>query len=123
MFGTGKSAEERRREKERKKRGGRKYGQTNYKHSRMGIISVWIGIFAAALLLGCILYAFLTRGNTAGIVGGIAIVSFVLSIYGIRASIRGFYERERNYRTCKIGLPLNAVMLILFLAIFIGGLK
>ena len=39
MFGIGKSAEERHRDKERKKRGARKYGQANFKHSRMGIVS------------------------------------------------------------------------------------
>ena len=44
MFGIGKSAEERQREKERKKRGARKYGQTNYKHSRKGIVSCISGI-------------------------------------------------------------------------------
>ena len=41
MFGIGKSEEERRREKERKKRGMRKYGQSYLKPSRRGSISCW----------------------------------------------------------------------------------
>ena len=86
MFGNGKSAEERQREKDRKKRGTRKYGQAKYKHSHMGVVSC------------------------------------VLSILGINAAVKGFRERERNYITCKIGLPVNGIVLILFLVIFIGGL-
>ena len=122
MFGKRKNVEEKQREKERKKRGTRKYGQAKYRHSRMGIASCWLAAAAFVLLAGCILYAYIERGRAAGIVGGIAIVSFVLSLLGIRASVKGFHERERNYLTCKTGLPGSFVTLLLFLAIFIGGL-
>lgn len=123
MFGKEKNAEERQKEKERKKRGTRKYGQAKYKYSRMGAISCGCAAAALLLLVGCILYAYLARGAAAGIVSGIAVVSLVLSIMGIRAAVKGFRERERNYLTCKIGLPGSTLVLILFLAIYIGGLS
>ena len=123
MFGIGKSAEERQREKERKKRGARKYGQANYKHSRKGVVSCISSIGGLVILAGCIVYAFLARGNAHGIIGGLAVLSLVLSINGIRLAIGGFHERERNYLTCKIGLPAGFVSVIFFLAIFIGGLS
>lgn len=122
MFGIGKSAEERQREKERKKRGARKYGQANYKHSRKGIVSCISGIGGLLILAGCIGYAFFARGNAHGIIGGLAILSLVLSINGIRLAIGGFYERERNYLTCKIGLPVSSLTVLAFFALFIGGL-
>ena len=123
MFGIGKSAEERQREKERKKRGARKYGQANYKHSRKGVVSCISSIGGLVILAGCIFYAFLARGNANGIIGGLAVLSLVLSINGIRLAIGGFHERERNYLTCKIGLPAGFVSVVSFLAIFIGGLS
>ena len=123
MFGNGKDAEDRQKQKERKKRGTRKYGQAKYKHSHMGIVSCSCAGAALVLLAGCILYTYLARGAAAGIVGGIAIVSLILSILGIRAAAKGFRERERNYLTCKIGLPGSALVLLLFLVIFIGGLS
>ena len=123
MPGIGKSAEERHRDKERKKRGARKYGQANFKHSRMGIVSCINSIGGLLILAGCIFYAFMARGNAHGIIGGLAVLSLVLSINGVRLAIRGFRERERNYLTCKIGLPAGFVLVILFLAIFIGGLS
>lgn len=123
MFGKEKGAEQRQKERERKKQGTRKYGQAKYKHSRMGAVSCGCAAAALLLLAGCILYAYIARGAAAGIVGGIAVVSLVLSVMGIRAAVKGFRERERNYLTCKIGLPGSALVLILFLAIFIGGLS
>ena len=111
MFGNGKDAEDRQKQKERKKRGTRKYGQAKYKHSHMGIVSCSCAGAALVLLAGCILYAYLARG------------ALILSILGIRAAAKGFRERERNYLTCKIGLPGSALVLLLFLVIFIGGLR
>ncbi|MCF2570185.1 hypothetical protein I6E09_13550 [Mediterraneibacter glycyrrhizinilyticus] len=123
MFGVGKSAEERQREKERKKRGTRKYGQANLKQSRKGVLSCINGFGGLLILAGCIFYAFMARGNAHGIVGGLAILALVLAVNGIRLAIGGFYERERNYLTCKIGLPVSFVSVIFFLTIFIGGLS
>lgn len=76
--------------------------------------SCWRDAFCMPILRGA---------QRAGIVGGIAIVSLILSILGIRAAAKGFRERERNYLTCKIGLPGSALVLLLFLVIFIGGLR
>ena len=98
-------------------------GRAKFKNSRKGILSCISGAGALLILAGCILYAFLARGKAAGIVGGIVIISFLLSIWGIRCAIQGFRERDRSCLTCKIGLPVNAAALILFLAIFIGGLS
>ncbi|HIY63685.1 MAG TPA: hypothetical protein H9730_09535 [Candidatus Mediterraneibacter stercoripullorum] len=122
MFGNGKNAEDRRKEKDRKKRGARKYGQARYKHSHGGVVSCWCGGAALVILAGCILYAYLMRGNTLGIVGGIMVLPCILSLAGVVASVKGLRERERNYLTCRIGLPVCAVVLLLFCAIFIGGI-
>ena len=123
MFGDKKSAEKKRREKERKKRGARKYGQAHFRQSRLGVVSCCCAGAGLLILVGCIGYAYLTRGLAAGIVGGAAVTAMIVLIYGIRSAVRGFKEREKSYLTCKIGLPANAVVLLVFLAIFIGGMK
>lgn len=110
-------------EKERKKRGSRKYGQARMKHSRMGIYSCVYAGGAFATILTCILIAFVMRGNTWGFLGGLGILSAVLAAMGIRASFKGMREREKNYITCKAGLAGNIVILLGLLTIFIGGLK
>lgn len=123
MFGIGKSAEERRKEKERKKRGTRKYGQADFKPSRKGVLSCVSGCAGLLLLAGCILYAFMARGEAHGIIGGVAVLSLVLAVNGLRLAAGGFRERDRNYLPCRIGLPVSFLTIVFFLAIFIGGLN
>lgn len=119
MGGIGRNADKRNGKRKEK----RTYARTGFKHSHMGILSCWCAAGAFAILLGCIAWAFASGGEAAGIIGGLAIVSVILAGFGLRWAIRGFREREKNYLTCKIGLPSNAVALISFLAIFIGGLS
>ena len=123
MFEIGKSAEERRKLRERKKRGvGNTAGRTCAR-SRKGVLGCISGGGGTLLLAGCILYAFLERGKAHGIIGGLAIISLVLSVNGIRLAVSGFGERDCNYLSCKVGLPVSFVAVAVFLAIFIGGLN
>ncbi len=61
------------------------------------MISCWLTGWSLAILLGCVGYAFLTRGKAAGIVGGIGILSLMLDIYGSGTPIEGFEEQDRKY--------------------------
>ena len=123
MTGIGKNAEERRREQDRKKRGTGRYGWTDLKPSRKGVLACISGGAGFLLLAGCIFYAFIARGEARGIIGGLAIISLVLSVNGIRLAVRGFGERDCDYLPCKIGLPVSFVSIVFFLGIFIGGLN
>jgi hypothetical protein len=104
------------------KKGSRKYGQAKLKHSRMGIYSCVYAAISFAILLTCILIAFVMHGNTFGLVGGVGILSIVLAVIGIRASIKGMREREKRYITCKAGLAGNILILLGLILIFLGGL-
>lgn len=110
-------------ETERKKSKPRKYGKAAYPQARRGVIGCWCTGWALAILVGCIAYAFLTRGKAAGIVGGLAILSLIIDIYGIRSAVGGFDEQDRNYRSCKCGIGIGVVQILLFLGIFVGGLS
>lgn len=109
-------------EKQTNKRSARKYGQTRLKHSTMGKNSCWLAIAALCLLIVSIMIAFLMRGKTLGFVGGMGMLSMVLAGLGIRAALKGFRERERNYITCRIGMVANIVILLELIVIFFGGL-
>lgn len=121
MFGR-KKVDERGGTGNAKKRTTRKYGQIKRKHSSMGKNSCWLAAGALVLLGAAIGVAFVMRGNTAGFVGGLGILSIVIAGLGFRAAMKGFRERERNYITCKIGITANILILIGLIVIFLGGL-
>ena len=110
-------------EKERKRNQSKKYGKAAYLQSRRGVISCWLTGWSLAILLGCVGYAFLTRGKAAGLVGGIAILSLMIDIYGIWNAIEGFEEQDRKYLSCKCGIGIGIVQILCFLGIFVGGLS
>ena len=109
-------------EKERKRNQSKKYGKAAYLQSRRGV-TCWLTGWSLAILLGCVGYAFLTRGKAAGIVGGIAILSLMIDIYGIWNAIEGFEEQDRKYLSCKCGIGIGIVQILCFLGIFVGGLS
>ena len=100
-----------------------KHKKPKQKQAGNGNLSCLFGFGSAAVLAGCIAYAFVRRGEAPGIIGGITIISLILAGYGIYSAIIGFRERERSYLTCKIGIVMNAAAIISFFAVFIRGLN
>ena len=118
-----KTIREKQKERERKTRSARKYGQAKRKHSKMGVYACCFASAAFLILAACIVSAYFLHGKTAGIVGGCGILSILLGIFGIRAAYKGFKEREKNYITCKVGMAGSIAILAVLSMIFIGGLR
>lgn len=108
--------------KERKKRGNRKYGQAKFKHARKGILSSMIAALVAVILITLVITAFVLKGQSAAIIGSFGIFTVILALIGLVTGIKGFRERDKNYLTCKIGVGVNGAVLLALIAIFIRGL-
>lgn len=75
----------------------------------------------AVLLLTLIGLAYVSRGKAAGYIGGLGVSAVILSCVGIDLGIRGFREREKNYRTCKFGIGFSIFFLVSLILFFVGG--
>ncbi len=109
-------------ERERRVRANRKYGQAPLKHAKKGILSCVIAGAAALILIFMISGAYRSVGNLGSVIGGLACVTMILSGIGVYYASKGFREREKNYVTCKIGMGCNVAILIGFAAIFVRGM-
>lgn len=94
MFGKEKKAEDKKKEtalkrEENRKKSGVKL-KSKQKQAGNGNLSCLFGLGSAAVLAGCIAYAFVRRGEAPGIIGGITIISLILAGYGIYSAIIGF---------------------------------
>lgn len=110
------------REKERRNRRKRKYGQAKMKHAKRGIISCVLAAGVFLLLVGMLAKAYVSGGQASSFVGGLAILTLLLAGNGLYMGVKGFKEREKNYLTCKIGIGCNGVFILSFIMIFIRGL-
>ena len=111
-----------RRKDDRRTRGNRKYGQAKLKHSKRGVLSSGIATMVGVLLLTMVVIAYTSGGTAGAYIGGLGIVTAILSGIGIYLGFRGLKEREKDYLTCKIGIGCNLVFLVGFIAIFCRGL-
>ena len=110
------------RERERRKRKNRKYGQAKLNHSKICIMSCVLAGFVLIMLVSMLLKAYVSRGEAAPIVGALGLISVILAGCGLYMGIRGFKEREKNYLTCKIGTICSASFILGFILIFCRGL-
>lgn len=112
---------ERDRKKDKKKRGNRKYGQAKLKYSKKGITSCVIAGAVAFVILSSVVITYLYKGKAAGYIGGLGVSALLFAGAGIMQGIRGFKERDKDYRTCKVGIGLNIFFLVSLLVFFLGG--
>ena len=112
---------ERDRKKDKKKRRNRKYGQAKLKHSKKGITSCVIAGAVAFVILSSVVITYLYKGKAAGYIGGLGVSALLFAGAGIMQGIRGFKERDKYYRTCKVGIWLNIFFLVSLLVFFLGG--
>lgn len=112
---------ERDKQKERRRRGNRKYGQARFKHAKKGIQSCIVAVVIAVVLLVSLAVSYVTHGDVGIFFGLLGIILFGLSCFGVVLSIKGFREREKNYLTCKLGIGFNGLFLLSLIVLFVGG--
>ena len=110
------------RERERRNRKRRKYGQAKLKHAKRGILSCVLSAVVLIVLVALLAKAYTSGGTAAPVIGGFGLTSFVLACCGLYTGVRGFKEREKDYLTCKIGVSCSTFFIFLFLIIFCRGL-
>ncbi len=117
-----KRKDDRERNRERKARGNRKYGQAKLKHAKRGVLSSGIAALVGVLLVTMVVIAYTSGGTAGSYIGGLGVVSAIFAGVGIYLGFRGFREREKDYLTCKIGIGCNIFFLVGFIGIFCRGL-
>lgn len=101
----------------------RKYGQVKLRASKRGIYACLFAL-GGTICQGVMIYvAYVTYGEAPAIVGSIALVAVMNAVLGINYGIQGFREREKNYTTCKVGIVLNVLLIILYIMMFVRGLS
>lgn len=114
--------DDRERNRERKARGNRKYGQAKLKHAKRGVLSSAIAALVGVILVTMVVIAYTSGGTAGAYIGGFGVVSAIFAGLGVYVGFRGFKEREKDYLTCKIGIWCNIFFLIGFIGIFCRGL-
>lgn len=108
--------------REKRKRGGRKYGQAKAKASKKGMWSLGIALAIFIAVAGMLTIAYLSRGKAAAYIGGLGMTAMIFSWVGLFTAIGGFKERDKSYLPCKIAVVCHLIFIAGLTAIFFRGL-
>lgn len=100
-----------------------KFGQDKLRHAKRGVSACVTGLIVICLLVGTIVHAYFSYGNSPLIIGSLAFICIFLCGTGVYQGIRGFRERNKNYITCKWGILLNTTVIIIFILLYIRGIS
>ena len=110
-------------EEKKKETGKKEQVKIKRRESRKGVLSCWYAVLALLLFAACLIYAYVSRGSAAGIVGSLAVLALFLAILGIRSAAGGFSEAGRGHFYCKIGLAACIVVILIFVGLFALGIS
>lgn len=90
-------------------------------HATNGIIATILGGISLVLMIVLVIISYTKKGDAGLYAGSIGLTAFVIAIIGLITGISSFKERERYYLFSKIGSLLNAMIIALWIAIYIIG--
>ncbi len=101
----------------------RKYSVTKKTLSKDGKISLILGVVSVAAFVFCICASALSRGEGASYIGAIGIGASLVALYGCVLGIKEFASQDTAHGKPFVGTILSGVIFIVWLAIFLSGIK
>ncbi len=94
---------------------------SNKSHAVNGIISTIVGVISVGIMIVLIIISYMNRGNAGVYVGAIGLSALVMSVVGLILGIKSFSERECYYLFSKIGSIINAIIILIWISIYVIG--
>lgn len=90
-------------------------------HPVRGVISTLLGITGILSLVALFITSGLQGGQGGGVLGGIGLLVFAVSILGFTLAILSLKEKEIHYSFSVVGASLNGGLLILCFILYVLG--
>ena len=100
-----------------------KYSFTRKNEAKGGREAVILSAVSLALFLVLIVVSFCYAGEGGPILGAVGLVAMLLALYGCYLGLKGLVEKDTGHRLSAIGTICAGVMSIVWLALFLVGVK
>ena len=100
-----------------------RYSVTRKKGSRGGMAGLVISIMSAGLLLASVIISFIYRGNGDYLVGAFGLLGFMLAVYGFTEGVRALLDKNSGHILSTAGTIASGVMAVVWLCLFLLGVK
>ena len=92
-------------------------------YSKVGMISVVIGVIAWVIFIALSIYSAMTNGTAEKIVGVIGIIDAIVVMFGARLAFKGLQEREESYALAITGVILNGLLFVIYFSLYFMGIS
>ena len=101
------------------------YRNTNLtkEYSKVGMMSLVIGVIAWGIFLALSIYSAMTNGTAEKIVGVIGIIDAIFVMFGARVAFKGLQEREESYALAITGIILNGLLFVIYFSLYFMGVS
>lgn len=100
-----------------------KFSVIDKKEKKEGRLSVILSLISAAAFAFCIIAATVQKGQGAAYIGAIGLAAALFALYGCVLSLRRLFERKKGSKLLYLGAILGGVLFILWMAVFLSGVK
>lgn len=100
-----------------------KYSFAGKKEAKEGRGAIVLSAIALALFFASMLISYFTEGNAGILVGAFGLFSFMCSLYGFYLGISVLKTRRKGYTIAAIGSISSGLVAIIWLSMFLMGLK
>ena len=91
--------------------------------ARGGKQSIALAAVSGAVMIASMIVSFIYEGNGGSILGALGLCAILLAGYGFVLGIKGLNEKKVNHMYSFIGTVTSGLAVILWLTIFLVGLK
>ena len=100
----------------------KRYKFSDKEHSRLGIISSVLAMYAVLFLIAAIVISTVYRGQGSWLVGLFGVITFICSIIGIVCGLVAFRNTDVLLKYAWIGLIANVILFLLMGLLMVMGL-
>ena len=90
-------------------------------HPIKAIFSVLLGVISFVMLMISCYLSWQNRGNLGIMIGLFGIIAFLVAIIGFIMAFTSFKRKDVHLRFPLIGIALNVVLIIIYVAIYVMG--
>lgn len=102
--------------------GKKSYNFSDKTHPRDGKLSMVIGIITVAVILFLTGWSIYYKGHSGRLIGLLGIIDMIVAFIGVVFAIAGLSKEDSLYLFPRIGLLLNGIVLLAFIALLLAGL-
>jgi len=100
-----------------------KYTSRLRPETKGGIAALLMAAISVFLFAVAVIISYIYKGEGGNLLGAIGLVGFLLTLVGFWIGIKSFSEKEKSHRFSTIASIINGIIAVIWLALYLVGVR